>query len=183
MPEDQDLSFVLCVLCGGLAIAAGALGVLHLAPAVSGALGFLILLRICWLDDNIANDLLVRDDLPQSYINAQRRQQIIEMALLGRPRGDAVTCPVQMATKMRAEAQVWSVVLLSGCAACFAHSMPLGAWLSSGLALAGFMQAFRMADRLSATLWLVECGLPLSREDLLARPALSWVFRGRNRGP
>lgn len=170
MPEDPDLSFVLCILSGGLAVAAGAFGAMHLSSSLVAVIAFLALLRICWLDDNIANDLLVRDDLPQSYINAQNRQRIVETLLLGRPWGETELSPELIATRMRAEMQVWTAVLFSGGAALMALSVPFGLWTSVTFALGGFVWAFRTADRLSETLWLVECGRSLPREELLRRP-------------
>lgn len=169
MPEDPDLSFVLCVVSGALAIAAGAFGAMNLTPSFAGVLGFLALIRICWLDDNIANDLLDRDVLPQSYRNAQRRQEHIESFLLGRPWGDKDLTPALVATRMRAEADVWLAVILSGTAALLAQTAPLGGGLSALLAFLGFGLAFRTADKVSATLWMVECGRPLPREALVRR--------------
>ncbi|MBP0484363.1 hypothetical protein [Sagittula salina] len=177
MPEDPDLSVVLCVLAGALAIAAGALGALNLDPAFTGLLGVLVVLRICWLDDNIANDLLDRDHLPQSYLNAQARQRMVEIMLLGKPWGEVDLSPGLVATRMRAEAQVWSAVIVSGCAALLADTAPFGVGVSLVLALGGFLLAFRMADRISATLWLVECGRALPRRDLLQRPGWALLRR------
>ncbi|MFW2589691.1 hypothetical protein [Sagittula sp. SSi028] len=164
------MNLVLCIIAGALAVGAGALGALLLDPAVVGGAALLILLRICWLDDNIANDLMQRDDLPVSYVNAQKRRLMFQRAVFGRMLGDLNLCPLSVATGMRAEMQLWTATLVAGAAATLAQTAPLGLWLSSTLALAGFAVAFRTADRLTATLWLVERGQTLQREDLLRRP-------------
>ncbi|MGR3369391.1 MAG: hypothetical protein ACU0CC_11935 [Sagittula sp.] len=178
MPEDPELSFVLCIVAGALAVAAGAFGALSLAPSASALLAVFATLRICWLDDNIANDLLDRDQLPPSYINAQRRQRWLESLLLGRSKTEETPTPAQVATRMRAEVQVWSAIVVAGVAAMLARTTPFGMLVSFGLALWAFLWAFRFADRLSATLWLVETGRVLPREDLLRR--VSWAYSGRN---
>ena len=79
---------------------------------------------------------------------------------------------------MRAEVQVWSAIVVAGVAAMLARTTPFGMLVSFGLALWAFLWAFRFADRLSATLWLVETGRVLPREDLLRR--VSWAYSGRN---
>ena len=180
MPEDLDLSIVLCIVAGALAVAAGAFGALHLAPSVASMVALIASLRICWLDDNIANDLLDRRDLPPSYQNARRRQEFLEQLLLGRPWGDAPLTPGIVATKMRAEAQVWSAMLVSGAAAILAQQAPFGPVISVFLAIWVFVLALRCADRLSLTLWRVETGRPLPREDLLGR--WRWAYSSREDG-
>lgn len=177
MSEEQEQSFVMCSVASAFVLAAGALGVVHLGLSLCGLLGALVLMRICWLDDNISNDLLDQTDLPQSYHNAYRRQRLIEHRLTGRPWREMRLTPAIVATRMRAEVELWSVVLFSAGAMMLGQMMPLGVILSLLLSLAGFAVAFRSAGRLADVLYLVERGQTLPRAELLRSPG--WLNSAR----
>jgi hypothetical protein len=172
MPQDPDQSIVFCVVAGALAVAAGALGVLWLIPGVSGILALLILIRMCWLDDNILNDLLDRDELPDGYRMRLARRRQIAALLFGATIPLAPDTPAQVATRMRAEMQCWGIVLTAGAAALLARHLPFGPTISVLAAVWLFLAALRGADRLSLTLWHVETGRVLTRAALQKRPNL-----------
>lgn len=179
MPEDPDLSRVLCILSGGLAMAAGAMGVLMLSPEFAALAIVGIVVRLVWLDDKIANDLMMRSCLPLRYLKAQRWRQVVERLLMGRAWKEPEMTPALLATRFRAEMMVWTIVLTAGAATEMARTLPLGMGWSVMTAFAGFVLAGRMADRLALTLWLVECGQSLPREALMRRPPWAVMVRRR----
>ncbi len=153
-----------------------------LPPAASGLFGLLILLRIGWLEDNIAQDLLDRDRMPPGYVNTARRRQYLAWKLMARPPGSdpAENCPKLLATRMRAEVQGLCAVILSAAASGVAQSLPAGLFLSMAGAAVLLSLALRRADFMAVSLLHLEAGHPLERERLLSRTA--WFNTGRS-GP
>ena len=172
MPQDPDQSLVFCILSGALALAAGAMAVFYMAPWALALVGLILLLRICWLDDNIVRDLMAQDTLPPGYHATFQRRQYLALLLFGVALPEAPRTPAQLATRMRAEMQVWTIVLLAGLGTMLLHQQPFGPALSVCAALALWAQAFRGADRLALTLWYVETGRALTQAALTRRLTL-----------
>jgi hypothetical protein len=123
-------------------------------PGLVGALALLALMRICWLEDNISNDLIGRDRLPKDYVNTAIRRGNILRLLFGRePAEDARDLPPHhMATAMRAEIQVWACMLFGLVSTAVALRGPFGPSGDLILAAALFVLALRRVDRLLVTL-------------------------------
>lgn len=163
------------VLAGGVLLTCGALLPMILPPAVLGVLVLLAVLRICWLGDNIAHDLAGHDRLPTGYVNAaRRRQRAYWTAFRIAPSSDPQNWrPALVATRMRAEEQAWYILMLSAAAVMIGSVVSSSApicWTATGFPL---VLAMRQADRLAVTLDRLGSAQPLSRRDLLSRPA--WV--------
>jgi hypothetical protein len=117
-------------------------------------LALFVVLRVCWLEDNISNDLIGRDQLPGGYVNtAIRRGNFVRQWLGREPRADASKMrPHHLATVMRAEIQVWACVLLGLSSTSFAHGGALGV-AGNLLAGAGLLAiALKRVDRLTVSL-------------------------------
>jgi hypothetical protein len=112
------------------------------------------LLRVCWLEDNITNDLIGRDSLPGGYVNtAIRRGNFLRLWFGHEPAEDASKMrPHHLATVMRAEIQVWACMMLGIAATTVALVGPLG--LIGNLVLGGgvLIVALRRVDRLMVSL-------------------------------
>jgi hypothetical protein len=112
------------------------------------------LLRVCWLEDNITNDLIGRDSLPGGYVNtAIRRGNFLRQWFGHEPAEDASKMrPHHLATVMRAEIQVWACMMLGIAASTVALVGPFG--VTGNLALGGgvLIVALRRVDRLMVSL-------------------------------
>jgi len=142
----------LLIGCGVVAAAAlsGIWAPVNLVLIVS----LFVLLRVCWLEDNISNDLIGRDSLPGGYVNtAIRRGNFVRQWLGREPAEDASKMPPHhLATVMRAEIQVWACMLLGICATALAQAGPLGTVTNLVLGGVLFVLALRRADRLMVSL-------------------------------
>lgn len=156
------------LLIGSSMVGAGALAGLWLPLALMGSLALLALLRICWIEDNIASDLFGRDTLPTGYLNTllRRRAFLWRWFAIQPPATPEISAHL-MATSLRAEGQLWAALLLGWLAAiCLQHGI-FGPWLDLSLGLALFLAALQRADRLALTLAHVEAGTPLPDRLLL----------------
>ena len=142
----------LLIGCGVVAAAAlsGIWAPVNLVLIVS----LFVLLRVCWLEDNITNDLIGRDSLPGGYVNtAIRRGNFVRQWLGREPAEDASKMPPHhLATVMRAEIQVWACMLLGLCATALAQAGPFGPATNLVLGGALFVLALRRVDRLMVSL-------------------------------
>lgn len=145
-----------------------------LAPKALAGIALLALLRLSWLDDNIANDLIDQKVLPASYVNTVRRRQRIAWQLFGlSPQLDPKDQnPALVATAFRAEAHAILSALLTGAAMSAAlHAPPVTGVVGLALLLP---LAFKQCDRLASALLHLESGRPLSRDRLLCKA--SWAM-------
>lgn len=163
MRFDPDMTSVFCVLAGALAVAAGAMTAFALPQGLCLTLGLLLVIRICWLDDNVVNDLADREKLPASYAAAFARRQRLAVLLFGTPPSADVPSPGMLATRLVAEARFWSAFVLAGAAVLVAQAMPFGFLLSFAIGIWLFLWALRRADQLTASLRCLEAGLPQAR--------------------
>ncbi|CUH79352.1 hypothetical protein [Tropicibacter naphthalenivorans] len=169
----------LCFVAASLPMLGAALVVLEMSLGLLAMLALVALIRLAWLDDNIVNDLLESERLPTAYINTMRRRQIWAWRLFGvaSDRDPADVSPSLLATRLKAEAQCISTVLLTGAALVGAVLLP---GLVGGVFFAlMFWAAWQQMDRLAVTLVVLEYGAALPRERLLWRPAWvgSWLPR------
>ncbi|KIT14668.1 hypothetical protein [Jannaschia aquimarina] len=114
----------------------------------------LALLRIMWIEENIAEDLTDIRDMPAGY---------------GRAR--ALHAPLMLATALRVEAQGWSVFLLGTLTVWFGRTFSP---LLGGLAVLALVAcALRRAERCVGGLVCLEAGRPLPEKVLFAPAPLS----------
>jgi hypothetical protein len=113
-----------------------------------------VVLRVCWLEDNITNDLIGRDRLPGGYVNtAVRRSNLVRQWLGREPVEDTSKMrPHHLATVMRAEIQVWACMLFGLSATSIAHAGPVGATGNLVVGGALLFLALRRVDRLMVSL-------------------------------
>ncbi|MEM8849740.1 MAG: hypothetical protein AAGE03_06855 [Pseudomonadota bacterium] len=163
-PTDRPISHILL----GAAIVVTAAGIaVILPPALTGAALILILLRICWLEDNIKSDLLDTTTLPANHEHPLRQRA----ALLGAE--PDIRSAAMMATALRGQAQaLWA----AGFGALSTLAAVQLVWHPPFALLVGIFMVwlgFRRADRLLVTLAYLEQGRPLPKEALWS--AHPWV--------
>lgn len=135
-------------------VAAAALAGAWAPMNLVGLVALLALLRICWLEDNISNDLIGRDALPNDYVNTTTRRGNFLRLWLGRePAEDAGSLPpVKLATAMRAEIQVWGSAVFGMAATAAAKGGLFGQPVDLILGTTLFVLALRRADKLMVSL-------------------------------
>lgn len=142
------------LLTGCGVVAAAAMTGIWAPPNLVMIVALFVLLRVCWLEDNISNDLIGRDELPGGYVNtAIRRGNLVRQWLGREPAEDASKMPPHhLATVMRAEIQVWACMLFGICATAIASSGPFGT--TGNLLIGGtlLVLALRRVDRLMVSL-------------------------------
>jgi hypothetical protein len=156
------------LIATGVVAAAALLGAWG-PPGLVGVLALLALMRICWLEDNISNDLIGRDSLPNAYINTAIRRGNILRLLLGREPAETAKDlpPHHMATAMRAEIQVWACMILGMSSTLVAQRGPFGPVGDLLLGAVLFVFALRRVDRLLFTLAHCAAGQALPQRLLL----------------
>lgn len=90
------------LLAGAVLVLGGSAMALWLPLGLAAAIGMGILMRLCWLDDNIRNDLMGATRIPESYRQTQLLQASWRQLLLGRT-PDPVECPRRLASLMRVQ--------------------------------------------------------------------------------
>lgn len=152
----------------GVVAAAALLGA-WAQPGLLGVLALFALMRICWLEDNITNDLVGRDRLPNDYVNTAIRRGNILRLVLGREPAETTKDlpPHHVATAMRAEIQVWACMLFGMVSTLVAQRGPFGPLGDLALGAALFVFALRRVDRLLFTLAHCAEGRALPRHLLL----------------
>lgn len=160
MHRPAALSFALHLVLGGLVCLAGSAAGLWLPPGLALLLGAVAVCRICWLEDNIHDDLLRADRLPEAYRNCRSRRQ----SLFGGSGGDETEDPVGLAELLRIQSLAWST---------FAWGIGGGLLLSAGpgsgapvLAALALALALRAADYFAVAQTLVLAGRPMPRHLL-----------------
>ena len=161
------------VLIGAALVAAGALAAAWLPLGLMGSLALLAMLRMCWIEDNITSDLFGRDALPPSYRTTLQARRLFWLRWFGQ---DADTSVAEasahlMATALRAEAQVWAVLLLGFAAMIVALHGPFGAVL--------IVLALRRVDCLCKT--LAHCDAGCALPDNLLVPSRRRLLAARRR--
>lgn len=87
-----------------------------LMPHASGLLGMIMLIRLCWIEDNIVSDLLYAEQLKKSYTQPQIWRAKMSLLLFGR-HDPFVEDPKHMACLLRRQSwalQAATLALLAG---------------------------------------------------------------------
>jgi hypothetical protein len=157
------------LLTGCAVVATAALAGIWAPPNFVMIVALLALMRVCWLEDNITNDLIGRDRLPGGYVNtAIRRGNWMRMWLGREPAEDASRLPPhQLATAMRAEVQVWGCMLFGMAATLVARAEGFGPMLHLLAGGALLALALLRVDRLTVSLAHCAAGRALPRRLLL----------------
>jgi hypothetical protein len=143
------------VLIGGAVVFTGALSAAILPPALTGVTLLFLLLRICWLDENIKADLLDADVVPDDYRRAVREAPRL------RPHEPLPDDPALLATGLRGQIQALNAAglgALSGLVLLHAGWSTTPAMLT---AMALVTLAYWQADRLITTILHLDRGEPL----------------------
>lgn len=153
--------------CG--VVATAALAGIWAPPNLIALLGLTALMRVCWLEDNICNDLVGRDRLPGGYVNtAIRRGNLLRRWFGMEPAEDtARMAPERVATAMRAEIQVWACMIIAMTATLVAQAGLLGLTGNLLLGTALLMLALFRVDRLTVSLAHCAEGRALPRALLI----------------
>ena len=169
------------VLIGAALVAAGALAAAWLPLGLMGSFALLAMLRMCWIEDNITSDLFGRDALPPSYRTTLQARRLFWLRWFGH---DADTSVAEasahlMATALRAEAQVWAVLLLGFAAMIVALHGPFGAVVNLVLGAVLIVLALRRVDCLCKT--LAHCDAGCALPDHLLVPSRRRLLAARRR--
>jgi hypothetical protein len=156
------------LLIGGAVVGAGSAAGLWLPLGAALLLLALALCRVCWIEDNIHQDLLNAETVPSGYRACRRRRSGLLGLALGDPE-EEITCPRRLASELRLQAHAWSA---------FAWAIAAGAVLPAGVALtfgAGAMALFlalRHADYLALVAAHLASGAPLPAHLIAGRGGL-----------
>ncbi|MEM1429490.1 MAG: hypothetical protein AAGG09_08530 [Pseudomonadota bacterium] len=155
------------LLSGAALILAGSAIALWLPGGLVGAFALFLLLRICWLEENIRSDLMRASHLPEGYRTTQALQRRWQMALFGEA-SEPITCPQRLASILRVQSHALYALLLGGCAAFVATAAALPV-LGGILGAAILVLACQRVDRLVAAETILGQGGTLPEEMLEAR--------------
>jgi hypothetical protein len=157
------------VLLGAAVVLTGAMAAVVLPPPLVGVALLLVLLRVCWLDENIKADLIGAEKVPADY----RRAAAEAPRLSPEPLPED---PALVATAMRGQIQAWSAAALGTLSVLVLteSGWPLGFALLGGMALVAL--GYWQADRLVTTILHLDRGEPLPPRALARAwgPAHSW---------
>lgn len=137
------------LLSGAALVLSGSAAALWLPANLVTALGLLILIRTCWLEENIRGDLMSAKQMPEGYRHTQQVQQRWRHLLFGSA-PEEITCPQRLASRLRVQAHAHYALLLGAAGAGVASvgaPAPLPALLLGGACL---YAALRRVERLAA---------------------------------
>ncbi len=169
------------VLTGATMLGAGALAAAWLPLGLMGSLALLALLRLCWIEDNIVSDLFGRDDLPPGYRHTILARRLFWMRWFGHDPGPDVAhaSAHQLATALRAEAQLWGLWLMGFAAVTSAVHGPFGWAMNLSLGAGLLVLGLRRVDRFCVT--LAHCDAGRALPDHLLVPSRRRVLATRRR--
>ena len=126
----------------------------------------LVLIRICWIEENIHDDLLKSDRVPNSYLNHQIRRQNWSWRL-GLATSDIIECPKRLAMKLRNHADNWWVFFWAwNIAAVLAFSAEMSSvtfWGVLGVSFGGLLWCL---DNAAVRGEVLNLSLPLREDDI-----------------
>ncbi len=157
------------LLAGAVLLLGGSALALWLPLGLAAAIGMGVLMRLCWLDDNIRNDLMSAPRMPESYLQTQRLQAEWRRLLLGGSRAP-VECPRRLASDMRVQAHALHAFFCGSALGFFVRGVeqPVPALIvGAGLLACGLWRIERLAEAEAA----------LTRDDVLSDEMLE------DRGP
>ena len=158
------------LLLGGLIVGAGSAAGLWLPLGVALLLLSIALCRVCWIEENIHQDLLNAESLPAGYRAClERRSLFLSCAARGEesPERD---CPRRMASALRLQAHAWAAFAWALAAGAV---LPAGAPLTFGAGALALALALRHADYLAVGASLIASGEPLPRRLIAGRGPLA----------
>ena len=171
------------LVSGAVLVASGSAAALWLPGGLAGALALFLLLRICWLEENIRSDLMGASDLPEAYRLTQEVQRRWQRALFGVAAAPE-TCPRRLASAMRVQSHALYALLIGGFAVIVAQAAaaaPLMCVLLGGALLA---RAFARVDRLAEAEAILATGAALPKPLLEDRgPLARFVLNQEPCGP
>jgi hypothetical protein len=157
------------LLLGGLVVATGSAAGLWLPPGAAILLLALLLCRVCWIEDNIHQDLLPSETLPPGYRACRERRRGLVGTLFG-DAPDATDCPKRLASVLRLQSHAWAAFAWGLSAGVALHAGAPYALAAGGLAL---LLALRQADYLALGASLMAQGGPLPLHLIARRGVLT----------
>jgi hypothetical protein len=162
-------SFCEHLLVGGGIVAAGSAAGLWLPVGAALLVLGLALCRICWIEDNIHQDLLPADVLPPGYRACRERRRGLVGLLFGDP-PDEIDCPQRLAFHLRLHAHAWGAFAWALAAGTV---LPAGAPLTFAAGILGLALGLRHADYMAVSAAHLASGAPLPRRLIAGRGVLS----------
>lgn len=165
------------LIAGSACVAAGALAAVHLPPALAGVALALTLLRRCWIEANIHDDLIGAEDLPTGYRNALRRQERLAAFWNLPVETQAPDCPRRLASLLRLQALGLSAFLYGA----LATGLPVLADAPAALlpGMAALWLGLRRADSYAHARAVLARGDTLPPDRIAHREGLAaWAMNG-----
>jgi hypothetical protein len=154
---------------GSLAVLAGSAAGLWAPGPLAAVAGLVALLRVCWIDENIRQDLDGAERMPAGYAHTLRLRRNLAARLFGAA-PEPITCPRLLASHLRAQAHAIYAFLFGLLAAALAAGAGDGA-LGLAAAAGALGLGLGRVDRLA------RADAHLRRGEALPRPLLD------DRGP
>lgn len=168
------------LVVGSVFATAGTATGIWLPPGLMAILATVVLLRLCWLDDNIQHDLLPKKRVPGSYLESQRRRGLFRGPFADGQR--EVRCSKLLASQLRIQTHAWHVYFWAALAGAILTGLPFPLVLSAlagGLAL---VASLRGIDRFAEAQATVLAGRPLAARELASRGWLADFLVNDRRG-
>jgi hypothetical protein len=162
-------SFCEHLLLGGGLVAAGSAAGLWLPLGAALLVLALALCRICWIEDNIHQDLLPATVLPPGYRACRDRRRGIVGLLFG-DTADDTDSPQRLAFILRHQAHAWAAFAWGIAAGAV---LPAGAALTVAAGIVGLALGLRHADYMAVGAAHLASGAPLPRHLIAGRGVLS----------
>ncbi len=162
-------SFCEHLILGGVLVAAGSAVGLWLPLGASLLILGLAICRVCWIEDNIHQDLLPADSVPPGYRACRDRRRGLVGALLG-DTGDDVECPRRLASALRIQAHAWAAFAW---AVAGGTVLPAGAPLTFTAGAVALALALRQADYVAVGAAHLVSGAPLPARLIAGRGLLA----------
>ena len=161
------LSAIARILTGAALVTLGAAIGTAFPLGLTSTLAAIVVLRICWLEDNIGNDLVGQETLPANHANPARRRRDLMARLSSRPPVEPPRSPALLATAMRGQVQAWMALLLGALAVVGASRLGLHPIADIAVGALFLRLALLRADALAVTLAHLDADTPLPRAALV----------------
>jgi hypothetical protein len=158
------------LLLGGLIVGAGSAAGLWLPLGVALLLLSIALCRVCWIEENIHQDLLNAENLPAGYRACLERRSFFLSGSVPEDKSQEHDCPKRIASALRLQAHAWAAF---GWGLAAGAALPAGAPLTYGAGVLALTLALRHADYLAVGASLIASGKPLPRRLIAGRGPLS----------
>lgn len=158
------------LLLGGIIVAAGTAAGLWLPLGAALLLLSIAVCRICWIEDNIHQDLLNADHLPAGYRACLDRRTALLFGASREESPEDQDCPLRMASALRLQAHALAAFSWGAAAGV---ALPVGAPLTFGAGALALALALRHADYLAVGASLIAAGKPMPQRMIAGRGPLS----------